>query len=91
MFNLFKRTRAITKPVIIVTGKIKHNKETNTYSFWPNYAKSNELKQQYNLGYFAKTPCKYNNITVIAAINIETDKVTEFTNGVNGLIFKVEL
>lgn len=90
MFNLFKRTRAITTPVVIVTGKIKHNKETNTYSFWPNYAKSNELRQQYDL-HLVKNPCKYNNITVIAAINIETNKVVEFTNGVDGLIFKVEL
>ena len=89
MFHLFKRTRAITKPVAIITGKIKHNKETNTYNFWPNYAKGNGLKQQYNLGYFARTPCKYNNITVIAAIDIKTDEVVKFTNGVDSLIINL--
>lgn len=88
MFNLFKRIRAI--PVVVVTGKIKHNKLTNTYSFWPNYAKGNELKQQYDLG-LTKNPCKYPNITVIAAINIETNKIVGFTNGTEGLILKVEI
>ena len=87
MFKLFKRTRAIV-PVIVVTGKIKHNKETNTYGFWPNYTKSNELKQQYDL-HLAKSPCKYPNITIIAVINLETNEVIEFSNGVDGLILKL--
>jgi hypothetical protein len=91
MFHLFgKRTRAASRPVIAVTGKIKYSKETERYSFWPNYAKSNELKAHYDLGHYAKNPCKFHNITCIGIIDMELNEIVNFTNGVDGALLMIE-
>ena len=90
MFNVFKRIRAAVKPVVVVTGKIKYNERTNTYAFWPNYAKSNELKSWYDLGVFTKNPAKYHNITCIGVISIEDNQIINFSNGVDGVLLNIK-
>lgn len=90
MFSLFKRTRAACKPVVVVTGKIKYNKETNNFEFWPNYAKGNELKNCYNIGSFPKNPTKFRNITCIGVIDLQSNKIITFNNGVDGIILNIE-
>lgn len=81
MFNLFKRIRAAFMPVLVITGKIKYNEDTNTYFFWPHYAKSNGLKPSYNLGRFPKHPCKFENATSIGFFNLLSRRFIKFTNG----------
>lgn len=83
MFKLFKRIRAAVRPVFVVTGKIKYNKETDSFSFWPNYTKSNGLNSSYDLGFLPKNPCKLPNATSIGFIDKNSGELIKFTNGVD--------
>lgn len=91
MFSLFKRIRAAARPVIVVTGKIKYNKETDSFSFWPNYAKSNGLNSSYDLGFLPRNPCKLPNATSIGFFDERSHKLIKFTNGVDApVIYLIE-
>lgn len=91
MFHLFvKRTRAATRPVIVVTGKIKYDENSGTCWFWPNYARGNGLKHQYDLGHHDESPCKFKNATSIGFFDAETKELLNYTNGVDGAIIHME-
>lgn len=84
MFNLFKRIRAASVPVLVIAGKIKYNEDTKTYFFYPHYAKTNGLQNSYNVGSFPKHPCKFKNATSIGFFNLLTRRLISFTDGRNG-------
>ncbi len=92
MFNLLKLFKGISTravPVIVVTGKIKYDEVTMKYSFWPNYAKSNGLKKQYDIGHLAKHPCKFPNATCVGIFNANYRTLLAFSNGSDGMAMDV--
>lgn len=85
LFKLFKRNNTRVTPVLVVTGKIKYNELTEKYAFWPNYAKGNGLKQQYDLGHLVKHPCKFPNATSIGFFDTRYGTLIAFSNGSDGI------